>query len=92
MTNLNHYNSTVKVAIVAKLCRMVTCFDGFLPIKSHDRFITWSCDITSQTKANYISTTTVPMAAKLGRVMTYLEGLQTMESNIALITWFCKIT
>ena len=30
--------------------RMITYVDGFLPIKSHDPLITWSCKITWQTK------------------------------------------
>ena len=61
---------------------MVTCFDGLLPIKSHDRYH----EITGKLK------TKVPMVAKLGRVMAYLEGLQTIKSfNDVLITWFGKV-
>ena len=33
-----------------KLGRMLTYLDEFLPIKSHQPLITWSCKITSQTK------------------------------------------
>ena len=32
--------------MATKLGRMVTYFDGIIPIKSHDPVITWSCDIT----------------------------------------------
>ena len=46
----NHHNSITRVAVATKCCRMVTCFDGRLPKKSHDGFIRSSCEIPWQTK------------------------------------------
>ena len=47
--------------MATKLGRMVTYYDGLLPIKSHDHMTNSN---------NYIYTTTVPMATKLGRIVT----------------------
>ena len=86
---LNHNKniSTNTMPVATKRCRMVTCFDGLLPIKSHDRFITCFCEITWQTKT-IISPlpTTLPMTTKLGRVVTYLERLQTIKSHMTVLS------
>ena len=50
-TNSNYYNSSTRVAIATKLWWMVTWFNGLLPKNSHECFITWSSDITWQTKS-----------------------------------------
>ena len=50
VTNENHYISTTRVTIATKLGRMITYFDGLLPITSHDTLISLSCEITWQTK------------------------------------------
>ena len=42
--------------------------------------ITWSCEITWQTKTT-ISTLRVPMATKLGRMVAYLDGLLSIKSH-----------
>ena len=52
VTNKSHYISTNTVPMANKLDRMVTYLDGLLPIKSHDSWITWSCEITRQTKSS----------------------------------------
>ena len=51
VTNWNHYISTTRVSIAAKLGRMITYFDGLLPIKSFDPLITWPYEMTWQTKS-----------------------------------------
>ena len=50
VTEENHYISTTRVPMATKLDKMITYFDGLLPIKSHDSLITWSCGITWKTK------------------------------------------
>ena len=52
VTKENHYISTVRMpmARMARLDRMATHFEEFLPIKSRDILITRSCEITRQTK------------------------------------------
>ena len=42
--------STTSVPVTTKHGKVVTYVDGFLPIKSYDPFITWSSEITWQTK------------------------------------------
>ena len=44
-----HYISPTRVPMATKLGRMMTCLIGFLPIKSLDPLIKWSCEITWQT-------------------------------------------
>ena len=39
------YISIKRVHTANKLDRMMTSLDGFLPIMSHDLFITWPCEI-----------------------------------------------
>ena len=39
--------------MATKLGRMVNYCEGFSPVKSHDPFGTWSCEITWQTKTLY---------------------------------------
>ena len=46
VANLKHYISTVRVPIATKLGRMITYLDGFLPEKSRNPLIMWSCNIT----------------------------------------------
>ena len=50
VTNWNHYNSTTRMPMTTKLCRMVTCHEGLSPIWSYDLLITWSCEVTRQIK------------------------------------------
>ena len=54
VTNKNHYVSITRVPMATKLGRVVTCNDGFLPIKPHDPLITWCCKITLQTKIFFL--------------------------------------
>ena len=42
--------STTSVPVTTKLGKMETYIGGFLPIKSYNPFITWSSEITRQTK------------------------------------------
>ena len=71
--------------------RMVTYLDKFLPKKSHDSFITWSCEITWQ-RNHFISTIRVFMATKLGKMVTYHDRLVPIKSQQPLTTWSSKIT
>ena len=43
-------NMTIRVAMVTKLCRMITYLDRLLSIKSHECFILWFFEIMWQTK------------------------------------------
>ena len=45
VTNKNHYISTTRVPMVTKFGSMVTCLDGFLPIKSKDPLSILFCKI-----------------------------------------------
>ena len=49
VTNLKHI-STTKVFVGTKHCRMITCCDGLLLIKSHVTLITWYWEIKCQTE------------------------------------------
>ena len=71
------------MSIATKLGKMVTYDERLLPIKSHDLLITWSCEITWQTKN--ISTTAMSLTTKIGRLVTYLEGPLPIESHDHLI-------
>ena len=77
VTNENHYIFPTRVSMATKRGRMITYLDGLLPIKSLDSLITWSCEITWETKS-IILNTTVLMVTKLGRMVTYLQGLLTL--------------
>ena len=50
VTSQNHCISTITVPMTMKLGMMITYFQGFLTIKSHNALITWSCKVTGQTK------------------------------------------
>ena len=50
MTNENHCISITRVVMASKLVKMVNYPDGLLSIKPHEPLITWSCEITRQTK------------------------------------------
>ena len=77
--------------MATKFGRVVTCHEGLPPIKPHDPLITWSFEITSQTKT-VVSTTRVPVATKLGSKVTYLDGLLSIKSYDPLIMWSCEVT
>ena len=73
-----------------KCGRVVTYLDRFLPIRSNDPLITWSCKITWQTKIIIsVSTTTVSMTIKLDRMVTYLDGLLPIKSHYL---WSCGLS
>ena len=72
-----------------KLGRLLTYFKGLLSIKSHDPLITWSCEITRQTK-NHVSL--VLIATEIGRVVTYYEELALIKLHDTSITWFLEVT
>ena len=77
--------------MATKLCRMLTCLDELLSIKSDD------CSSRGLARSrgklnNYITIIRMLMATKLGKMVKYLEGLQTIKLFNALITWFYKIT
>ena len=76
--------------MATKLDRLVTCHEGRQSITSLHPLVTWSCEITWQTKN--IFTTTLPMATKLSRIMTYLKWFLPVKSHDCIVTWSCKIT
>ena len=45
-TNLKHYICSNTMPMATKLGREVTYREGLPPIKSNDRLISWSCEIT----------------------------------------------
>ena len=51
LTNDNHYISPPRVLMATRLGKMITYLDGLLPIKSLGPLITWSYEITWQTKS-----------------------------------------
>lgn len=64
--------STTEIPLATKLGRMVTNIQGLLPKVLPFLLVTWSCEITWQTKN--IPTTTVSIATKLCRMATNLKG------------------
>ena len=70
---LNHISTTI-MSIPTKLCRVVFYHQGLPPIKLHDPLITWSFEITWQTKNHYNFAIRVAMAIKLCRIVTYHDG------------------
>ena len=70
--------------IAAKL-RGVTYYEGVPPIKSHDPLITWSSEITWQTKN--ITPTAMPVTTRPDRIVTYLGWLLPIKSHDHLILW-----
>ena len=77
--------------MATKLARMVTYFEGLQGIKSHDPFITWSCEIMRQTKI-IISPLPVSMTTKLGKLVTHHLRLLPTKSHDPVMTSSCKIT
>ena len=74
--------------MTTKLGRIVTFFEGHLPIELLNPLITWSCRITWQTKR----TMTMPMVTKFGLLVTYPKGLLSIKWEDPVITWSCKVT
>ena len=91
VTNQNHYISTKKVPMTNKFGRMIISVEGLLPIKSHDPFIIWSCEIARQTKI-IIPPIVVSMAIKLKSVVSYPNWLLPMKLLNPLVKCFCYIT
>ena len=54
--------STTTMPIVTKLGRVMSYYERLPSLKSYNPLITWSCEITQQTKNHYISTTRVSLA------------------------------
>ena len=52
MTNWKH-TSTSTIPMDTELGRVVTYHEGLLSVKSRDSFVTWSCEITWQTKSMF---------------------------------------
>ena len=74
-----------------KFGRMIISVEGLLPIKSHDPFIIWSCEIARQTKI-IIPPIAVSMAIKLKSVVSYPNWLLPMKLLNPLVKSFCYIT
>ena len=79
------------MSFATKIDRIMTNFEGLLPIILLDTLVTFSCDITLKTKIN-ICTTSMFMANKLGRVGVFNEELPSKKLQGSLITWFWKVT
>ena len=90
LTNWNHYISSNTMPMISKLCRVVTYHEGLAPIKSHDRLIRWSCEITWHIKS--ISTITLPMVTKLGRMVINNEKLQLIKWHDPSTTCSFEVT
>ena len=69
-----------------RISRVVIYHKGLIPIKSHDPLITWSCEITWQTKIIITQLTEWFMVTKLCSMGTYLDGFLTIKSHDPLIT------
>ena len=69
-----------------RISRVVIYNKGLIPIKSHDPLITWSCEITWQTKIIITQLTEWFMVTKLCSMGTYLDGFLTIKSHDPLIT------
>ena len=69
--------------MATKFGRMINYLDGFLPLKSYDLLITWSCEITWQTK------TIISPLPQCGHQtfyeVTYLQRLLTIKAFNALV-------
>ena len=89
VANLKHYISTVRVPIATKLGRMITYLDGFLPEKSHNPLIMWSCNITWQTKIIIFLLPQFLWPPNLGG---NLNGLLPIKLHGSLTLRSCKIT
>ena len=59
---------------------------------THDALITWTFEITWQTKIITFPLSECLWSVKLGRMVTYLDGLLSIKSHDPLMTWACKIT
>ena len=81
--------SSLPVSMPTKLSRVVTYNERLPHIKSCDSMISWSCEVTWQTKN--ISTTRVAVATRLSRIATYIHGLRPIKSHDGLTIWSCKI-
>ena len=66
-----------------KLDRVVTYHEGIPPIKSRDPLITWSCEITRQTKTITNSTTRLAVGSYQKRHMNVLSrGLAKLRDKL----------
>ena len=92
MTIWKYLISTTTAPISAKLDRLMTYLDRFLAIKPLDPLITWSCEITWQTRIIISPLPWSYIATKLGRVVTFLNGLVPIKLHGSWVTWSCKIT
>ena len=79
------------MAKTTKLGRMVTYLNGLLLLKSHNAFITWSCEITWQTET--IMSPIPQCVWKPNLVTTCLQWLLlTIKSYNTLFTWSRTVT
>ena len=88
VTNWRHYISTTMMPVTTKLGRGATYHEG-LPIKSHAYIITWSCEISWQTKI--VSLRQCLWLPNFGRVSIYTEKLPYINSHNPLIMWSREI-
>ena len=76
------------MSMATKLGRVVTYNDVLPSIKSHDPLMTWSCDITSQTKS---IRSPLPQrhqkTTNFGRKETYREGFPLIKLHDRLLSW-----
>ena len=74
-----------------KLGRMMTNLEGLLPMMLLYSLITWSCEITWQSKVINMSTTTVRIETKFGRMVTNIQRFLPIMLLYFLVTWSCEI-
>ena len=72
--------------MTTKLGKVVIYPEEILPKKLHDSLITWSCEITRQTKTIISPPPEYLIAIALGRMVTYLDGHLSIEPDDPLIT------
>ena len=90
VTNKNHYISTTRVPMAAKLCRIIY-LDGLLTMKSYDL---WSSDLGRS--FDQLTPLYLHCHSAYGP-QTWFNGyipwrLLTTKSYKALIMWYCKVT
>ena len=71
--------------------KLTGCWLALRGLCPSNYMITWSHNITWQTKTITCPQATVLVTTKLGRIVTYFKELQTIKSYNALIMWSCKV-
>ena len=87
VTNWNHYIYIATILMATKLGKMVTYHEDLSLIHSHNILITWSHEITWQTKPIIFQLTQcLPTPNLVGRWLT-VRGSQSLKPHDPLLTW-----